>query len=41
VVLFVVLLSAVVAHGDMKRKENSDASGCDKKHEFTLSNLLV
>jgi hypothetical protein len=23
---FVVLLSAVVAHGDMKRKENRDAS---------------
>jgi hypothetical protein len=35
VVLFVVLLSAVVAHGDMKRKGNRDASRRGGvKHEF-------
>jgi hypothetical protein len=35
VVLFVVLLSAVVYHGDMKRKGNRDASRRGEvKHEF-------
>jgi hypothetical protein len=42
--VFVVLLSAVVDHGGMKRKGNSDGSRrCGSKHEFyqfrTLADL--
>jgi hypothetical protein len=39
--VFVVLLSAVVDHGDMKRKGNSDGSRrCGSKHEFTCQNSV-